>query len=149
MRPILDLGELDHQRSRNRNLQHRQLPQPDQIAESRRRFLHLAAYGTALAQVQSQRPAPGGLHRHRRGAKHRLFRHGENPLRFRRVPSGRRVGRRAGRSRASKNRRFARAGNRRNYYRRHDSHRYRSSRKARLANIPATWAIAPYRRFSK
>ena len=54
-RALSNLGELDHQRSGNRYLQHRQLSKPDQIARPHRRFVHLPAYGPALAQSAKPR----------------------------------------------------------------------------------------------
>ena len=45
-------------------------------------LFRLPAHGPALAQMQSQGQAARGLHRHRRGAEHRLFGDGKNSLRL-------------------------------------------------------------------
>jgi UbiD family decarboxylase len=49
-------------------------------AEPHRRIFHGAAYGAALAQVQSQRQAARSVHRHRRHTEHCLCRHGKDSL---------------------------------------------------------------------
>ena len=45
-------------------------------------FFVIPAHGPALAQMQSSGQASRGLHRHRRGAEHRLFGDGEDSLRL-------------------------------------------------------------------